>query len=173
MYEVHIASVPPSHPSAPFSLFTSSYDLRGPTGPKAWSDAHVLGDRADFSFGDYVEGGDSSLTVNQLDPSDAGLYRCRVDFRAAPTRNSMANLTVVGELLRGDLLLLLLSPSRYLPPDCILRREEFRLILQKFALNFTLTDGSKGLEGGEGGGGGPGGAASAARRPRKPRAISI
>ena len=39
----------------------------------------------------------SRLVLTGVTAADEGLYRCRVDFRGAPTRNSRANLTVIGE----------------------------------------------------------------------------
>eukprot|EP00094_Tigriopus_californicus_P004945 TCALIF_04763-PA protein Name:"Protein of unknown function" AED:0.04 eAED:0.04 QI:402/1/0.66/1/0/0/3/0/220 len=98
-----------------------SYDLRGraPNQAQHWADAHVLGNRANFYLSrpvdqwdnnglltrnpgdkrrpieDRLPVGTSVLTIRGISTQDRGLYRCRVDFHAAPTRNSMANLTVV------------------------------------------------------------------------------
>ena len=97
-----------------FILFCS-YDLRG-SGPEAarhWTDNHVLGGRASFQMAmkgprTRVQGKDgrfivpkrrrrrSFLRIRNVVIADRGLYRCRVDFQGAPTRNSMANLTVIG-----------------------------------------------------------------------------
>jgi len=97
-----------------FIIFCS-YDLRG-SGPEAarhWTDNHVLGGRASFQMAmkgprTRVQGKDgrfivpkrrrrrSFLRIRNVVIADRGLYRCRVDFQGAPTRNSMANLTVIG-----------------------------------------------------------------------------
>ncbi len=90
-----------------------SYDLRanGGNGGEVgghWSDEHVLGSRAYFAFEPAkmkeavpglpkVRRGVSVLSIRSVGTADAGVYRCRVDFEKAPTRNSLANLTVVGE----------------------------------------------------------------------------
>ncbi|XP_037805193.1 nephrin-like isoform X1 [Penaeus monodon] len=70
-----------------------SYDVRELLGgqPKHWWDADLLGSRAYFNAGSSP----SHLLLEGLAQSDAGLYKCRVDFQRAPTRNTRVNLTVV------------------------------------------------------------------------------
>ncbi|XP_042213244.1 nephrin-like isoform X2 [Homarus americanus] len=70
-----------------------SYDVRELLGgqPKHWWDAELLGSRAFFNAGSAP----SHLLLQGLSREDAGLYKCRVDFQRAPTRNTRINLTVV------------------------------------------------------------------------------
>lgn len=38
----------------------------------------------------------AQLNLEQIQQSEEGIYRCRVDFKTAPTRNTLVNLTVIG-----------------------------------------------------------------------------
>ena len=38
----------------------------------------------------------SSLTIDALIPEDTGFYRCRVDFKEAPTKNTKIHLKLIG-----------------------------------------------------------------------------
>lgn len=79
-----------------FSFFSSfSVDIRDrdPNAAKRWSDESVFANRAYFLF-DKLPG---ELAVQNAKDSDTGLYRCRVDFKVAQTRNSAINLTIIGE----------------------------------------------------------------------------
>ncbi|XP_035449485.1 hemicentin-2 isoform X1 [Spodoptera frugiperda] len=56
-----------------------------------WSDESVFASRAYF----LPERRPAELGVDRVKASDQGVYRCRVDFKQAQTRNSRVNLTVI------------------------------------------------------------------------------
>ena len=63
-----------------------------------WNDGVNLGARARFENNDAAPArAPSILWIDDLREEDRGAYRCRVDFRQAPTRNARINLEVIGE----------------------------------------------------------------------------
>ncbi|UYV66093.1 hypothetical protein LAZ67_4000196 [Cordylochernes scorpioides] len=68
-----------------------SVDSRDSSDPKHFA-SEVLGSRASFLF---LNGSSSALVLRPVKDDDSAEYRCRVDFRAAQTRNSAVRLTVI------------------------------------------------------------------------------
>ncbi|XP_045537741.1 nephrin [Papilio machaon] len=70
-----------------------SYDVRGRalTQPKLWSSPSGFGARAFFRAAAVP----ATLLLDNVFTSDAGVYRCRVDFTNSPTRNLRLNFTVI------------------------------------------------------------------------------
>lgn len=70
-----------------------TYDTREKTFEEArhWSDDAVLGGRAFFR----ADRDPGRLVLDQVKPDDEAVYKCRVDFRKAPTRISYVNLNVI------------------------------------------------------------------------------
>ncbi|XP_063233015.1 synaptogenesis protein syg-2-like isoform X2 [Bacillus rossius redtenbacheri] len=70
-----------------------SFDVRGRPFNQAlyWSDAKSPGPRAYFATSSRP----ASLTLETVQLDNEGTYRCRVDFKDSPTRNSVVNLTVI------------------------------------------------------------------------------
>ena len=59
-----------------------------------WNDGINLGARARFDENSTPE---PVLWIESLRDSDQGTYRCRVDFKQAPTKNFKINLNVIGK----------------------------------------------------------------------------
>lgn len=73
-----------------------SFDVRGRrqfNNARLWSSPAALGPRAFF----ITATNPAHLSIDRLQSSDEGIYRCRVDFRNSPTRKQKMNLTVIGE----------------------------------------------------------------------------
>jgi hypothetical protein len=78
-------------------ILSFSFDVRG-NGVEIgrhWNDGVNLGARARFESNGIPE---PVLWIEDLREEDRGIYRCRVDFRQAPTRNTRINLEVIGKV---------------------------------------------------------------------------
>lgn len=78
------------------SLWNNSIDTRDSDFGVAeqWSGGDILGQRATFRADRHP----AALILTNVKPKDEALYRCRVDFRLAQTRNAHVNLTVIGNV---------------------------------------------------------------------------
>ena len=85
------------------SVLCCSYDARigGPTNGRRWSDKERgFGHRALFQVKEPVGGRIISyLSINDIKAREAGIYKCRVDFKTAPTRNYLLNVTVISKFI--------------------------------------------------------------------------
>lgn len=80
-----------------YSLIPFSFDARGRPLHKAipWADESVFKKKAHFHY----DTNPPALRIKNIQTSDAGLYKCRVDFQSSPTRNWRINVTVLGRSL--------------------------------------------------------------------------
>jgi len=71
------------------------FDARGRPLHQAipWADENVFNKKAHF----YYDTNPPALRIKNIQTSDAGLYKCRVDFHKSPTRNWRINVTVLGK----------------------------------------------------------------------------
>ncbi|CAG9813040.1 unnamed protein product [Phaedon cochleariae] len=69
------------------------FDVRGrqSTQAKLWSSPDAFGPRAFFR----ASTNPAALLIDNIHLSDEGVYRCRVDFKNSPTRNSKVNFTII------------------------------------------------------------------------------
>ena len=71
-----------------------------------WSEEEPngFGRRAFFQ----VQSPDGILHLEKIAFNEGGLFRCRVDFQTAQTRNSLFNLTIIGKVIVYNLFLYIL-----------------------------------------------------------------
>ena len=96
------------------STFHFSFDVRG-NGVEIgrhWNDGINLGARARFDENSKPE---PVLWIESLRDSDQGTYRCRVDFKQAPTKNFKINLNVIGKNISLDTITYFLFPLHSSP----------------------------------------------------------
>jgi len=76
-------------------VFASSLDARDKSVEEAqhWSNEQALGGRAYFRTSTDPQ----SLIIENVKESDAGLYKCRLDFKRSPTVYHTVNLTVISK----------------------------------------------------------------------------
>ena len=76
-------------------VFFFRYDARNKGNATFWSEEEPkgFGYRAHFQ----VQSPNAILYLEKIAVNEGGIFRCRVDFQTAQTRNSLFNLTVVGE----------------------------------------------------------------------------
>ncbi len=85
------------------SLSFHSYDARSSarnTTAARWSESPSrggFGGRARFDPRSHSADAAARLEVARVRRAEEGLYRCRVDFRTAQTRNALVNLSIIGE----------------------------------------------------------------------------
>lgn len=109
-----------------FPLFPS-FDARGTSlhEAKHWWDTETLGDKAYFHYNTNPP----ALRIRNVHEAEAGLYKCRVDFKKNPTKNSRINLKVLGKYVMdggeksfslGTVLITLFSFHPFVPfgPSC-------------------------------------------------------
>lgn len=79
-----------------FFFFNSSFDSRGKPlkDGKHWANEDILTGRAFFRANDEP----ARLMIENVKEQDGGVYRCRVDFKKSPTKNTKVNLTVISKL---------------------------------------------------------------------------
>lgn len=71
---------------------SNSYDMRPGALGAHWVDETVLGTRASLD----VASSPARLRLTDIKAADAGLYKCRVDFRRQPTKTTRVSLAVIG-----------------------------------------------------------------------------
>lgn len=81
-----------------FSSVFSSFDARTTDFEKGshWLDEKSLGSRAYFQ----ASATPASLIINEVQDSDGGIYRCRVDYHTSPTRNSRVQLKIIRKFFK-------------------------------------------------------------------------
>ena len=91
-----------------FPIFSYDARLGGPENGKRWSDEdrgfgkraylEVQKDTINQISSDTPNKILSYLHIQDIHAKEAGLYKCRVDFKTAPTKNYYMNLSVIGKL---------------------------------------------------------------------------